>query len=1384
MAKCLTCSGKFSCPTCMPLAAFEPAVSNVGQISQPCPEKCAATIHVIDRLTRGGIPHVPITLSGATGGPATDINGFAHYAGLAPNAYAASVDLTTLADRYALPAGTTLPLSKTIAAGGYEFYVIELEPLTTLEVTVARSDRDGLGVKQAKVTLTGANGLNLTETTAGDDGRVLFTKLPVNEVNLALALEGETKNRFHINEAFAEQTRSAADTATRVVALDRRLVENKSKFVVTPMIFLKLLYKDPEGTAHNFPKDLDVSVVFTPGDISKDLKVLDDDGHLRFEAENGKTHFTLKFDSTKLRLLSHTTGQAKAELLADQTEQQMHDLTTAGKQYFALPKTWSLVHAAWTAEAVTVPKDGKIAIPAEGVGTESAPGKLTLLPKLQYVRFQFHDRKYGHPDHAKKQVHIPAVTVKAARQCDDTTGDPVTPIAGSHDALSNWMLDKADNAKGCQVIAWIVTKNDTGDDLPKLNNKMLIEFGWEDGFVRSQGAADRIIERLADTDVLRKPGKDRRDLYDLPKQWRSKCYATRWGVNIKFFDELTEGDIEASLVKATPFAFSLDDIVLTDAAGSPAVQDKDLADGDVALSEHSRFALLHLDPEDKFKVKVHDPRDEAAYHSKSTFAKDGANTWRNVILVQPFNTRVVVFCNGFHDIFDKRTTVADFSAKQMLGARAAQLEDVHVSVKKDFLPTSVTDVSSAYVHMARNYILYYLHYGSCDGSKVYGAVVTHWPSFVFSTDAERPATFSWTELTSPKRPTTGDAADARKYRKEGMANAMKRWNEKDYELEPVGDPQDVLIKFFKLFEAKAVESAPGVFVLVGGKPRVNLGVGPGGTYVDTFGDEQNYGGSVANSGAMYMRKPAFEDEGDWGGDVRKTDYDGVERKRFVFAHELGHAAIGLWDDYITQQLWDVVPGYKAKQRYLGVPYNRDEKSMMNTNRAPRLRMFWGRANWLNDEAAVGKDLNKFLAARSFQLIYTGGAAKLTYRRGTGTSKRSMYEPDFTGAHDLGLNGLGDLHLFSVSQDEFTQTAKGGPYTGMLVLEIRIALKFKTGLAAPAPAWATATAYTRGQCVEFKGDFHLCRQAHTAAAFDTDLGADKWLPITPPDAAVADWAENTALARGDWVKSGANHSVCETDHQSGAFIADNFLRISPSPAVAWSVATPYASGDSVTQGGASYVCTQNHTSAAFGTDTASWSSLAGADVGAWASGLVFTAGQRCSESGDAYLCRVAHTAGSLDADIAAKRLVRSPSKPKKWKNEDKSTWVGDVHNAILAALEGDEGKFRLTTAAGIYANTYLRVFPQWREDDGTAAASTTHVNFSVTKGGTAAFVYPDTASPCTVKVADSSSGKLITRFLLGKGAAMPDSNLLAADLVKLKEWMDLKTGAVFAWVDVA
>src|SRR6185369_10880134 len=109
-------------------------------------------------------------LGDAGGPPETDGTGFAHYAGLTPKEYIAKITLTGLEDRYALPTGTDGKLTKTVSAGGLEFYVFELDPLTSLEVTVARSDRDGLGVKQAEVVCTPDGGSPETKTTSSDDG--------------------------------------------------------------------------------------------------------------------------------------------------------------------------------------------------------------------------------------------------------------------------------------------------------------------------------------------------------------------------------------------------------------------------------------------------------------------------------------------------------------------------------------------------------------------------------------------------------------------------------------------------------------------------------------------------------------------------------------------------------------------------------------------------------------------------------------------------------------------------------------------------------------------------------------------------------------------------------------------------------------------------------------------------------------------------------------------------------------------------------------------------------------------------------------------------------------------------------------------------------------
>lgn len=1126
MATCLACSGKFQCPICMPSQPFEPAASNVGTIVEPCPEKCAATILVRNKLTGQAIPEVAVALTGGSGPPKTDPTGFIHHAGLAPGLHTATLSLAGLEEQYALPQGATDTLPKTIAAGSCEFYVFELDPLTELEVTVGRSDRDGVGVKQAKVTVKGANGLDENKTSTAEDGKVLFKKLRVDSVDLTLDLLDPTKDKFHVDPAFGEQTRASAEQATRTVPIDRKKAKNESKFMVALQIHLQLMYLDPLDASRFFPKDFPVTVVFTPDNSTLDIKVLDDEGRLAFEPKKDQTHFTLKFDHDKVRALSHTEKVAKPELLVDQTDDQLRKLVSGERSLIGLPKKWSLVHAAWKTEAITVPKDGKVAIPAEGLGTKAAPGKLTLKPKWQYVRLVFHDRKFGREKHSKKQVHIPAVLLKAARKCHDTTGDPTTPIAGTHDAFGAWLLDKADNAKGTQVIPWIVVKDDTGDDLPKLDKTMLIEFAWDKGFVVSKSETSRSIETVADNDVRRKPTKTRVALYDLPKLWRSKNYLTRlvgWegdAAKMKFFDDLSEDEVDGSTDKSKPLCFSLDDIVLVDGTDQllkDRKKDHAVYASTPFLTEHSRIAVLHLDPDDKYKIKVFDPRAEAAYHSKTMFAKDAADKYRNVIPAPVYNTRMVVFCNGFHDVWDKRSETTDFTKKHLQGARAAKLRDTDISAHKRV--DGGGDVTSGYVHRTRQVDIYYLHFGECDGTTVYSALVTHWSARVFSKSAN--AAPGWSSQYSLTK-LSGDNADATNYRKDGMANAMIRWNGKDYYYEQKDDGKDHVIKSFYLFEAKDIETAPGTFFESGGKHVTAIGVGTDAT------------GSSATDTDMYMRRSGYKDEGaNWGSDAgtetRTTDYDGsTAAARNAFAHELGHAAVGLWDDYITQTIWGVPCYNKADpQRYPGVPFHLDLASIMSVNQTPRLRMIWGRGLWINDAAKSGGTLHKFLDGKVFRGAYEpAGKTKLKY-----FIEGSFYKPKDTAEYTLDNAGKCTMHLYRLGEDEFSQNAlKGAPFDGIVCVEMRTCVTFIDKLDPDPGAWAATSGYSAGDCVKQSGNTYVCTSDHTAsAAFATD--AANW--VQSGDLAdLVGWETGKSYPAGQWVSAGNTALISTGTHTSG------------------------------------------------------------------------------------------------------------------------------------------------------------------------------------------------------------------------------------------------------------
>lgn len=150
MATCSKCKSTYTplckCPSCGqddssgPTAVVE------------CPKLCSATIYVQNTLKGVGVDKIPAKLDSAD--VPTDPHGFSQFKDLPPGAHVASISLAGLEDKYAWPIGTSdAPVSKTIAVQQNEFYVFNVEPLTSLKVTVKRR-HDSNGMTGAKLKIT------------------------------------------------------------------------------------------------------------------------------------------------------------------------------------------------------------------------------------------------------------------------------------------------------------------------------------------------------------------------------------------------------------------------------------------------------------------------------------------------------------------------------------------------------------------------------------------------------------------------------------------------------------------------------------------------------------------------------------------------------------------------------------------------------------------------------------------------------------------------------------------------------------------------------------------------------------------------------------------------------------------------------------------------------------------------------------------------------------------------------------------------------------------------------------------------------------------------------------------------------------------------------
>jgi hypothetical protein len=536
--------------------------------------------------------------------------------------------------------------------------------------------------------------------------------------------------------------------------------------------------------------------------------------------------------------------------------------------------------------------------------------------------------------------------------------------------------------------------------------------------------------------------------YDLPKEWSSENYWTRYDnkmSNGERFRKVMENVKSLKpygsnlTAKGSPLVFSLDDIVLVDKNGKQNIndptgnraKDKDKADTAVDLAADSRVSLLHVHNDD---LVLYKPEDE----NRPVFSDIPFKS--NLITDVPAHARMVIFANDFYSIYDKRSgqngEQFDRSKGHVKGCRAARLEDHDNHAAIGLVGSGGAAPYLYYAKGVGNFELHYVHNGcpikDTDGLKTRSFLIVYWngrfkDAFdAGSSDAHAVA-----------------AADIGNYEKQGMINAKKRWELKGYVLEPEklgsGDKGKLQIKPVFFFEAKKPDH--------GGKHKCDV----------TITNDTTAGEMGVTSSEMYYKDYQVRD---YLGVGKFWDMDGKSFETLVVSHELGHA-MGLDDEY-TYDDGDISAGFQNtddgvfSQYYLGMPYNVDQGSMMVTNRAPRMRNLWmfvNRINEASDAAGAHNELNGLLGGAQYKLVYRftrrGRKGKLNFFLSkTPKDYRDIYSPyKSERGVDTGTGEI-DLALYRLGEDETAWNIKINgkrkkfAFDGLLVAFIKVGFDFQ------------------------------------------------------------------------------------------------------------------------------------------------------------------------------------------------------------------------------------------------------------------------------------------------------------------------------------------------------
>lgn len=787
-------------------------------------------------------------------------------------------------------------------------------------------------------------------------------------------------------------------------------------------VHLKLVWTDPDGNQHPFPQDVPVRVTFGDGSTARELTTVAD-GMLEFATSKDKGSFSLVIEPAGTHYIATNpaaAGTTEAERYVPEAD--MAALVRDGWYMWRIPGTLNLDNCEWNVDAAAAPTytrpDFTNLETLDAVGDHDTPCIVELDPRWSYMKLLYFDKKLA------TKLSIPPIVAEGFNDRDSTGGAP--------DSQSNWSTQSS----GCQCLPWVLSKAADGSAIDKPDDRTFLRFRTKpDTFINSSaatasGGGRTLVTRNAGTagtdpglnegtntgdDIRTLDWDPRISYYDLPEVWASRNYWAQdnitGGAGARFEAVMTSrGATRTS--DADPLLFSLDDVVLVDGSGRQSIQDKSSADADQALSEaNSRLVLLHLDRNDDFNIKIHNPRADMAHYSNIPFGE-------NLIRHTPEHARLVIFCSLFYSIWDKRTRQdgnLDFSANHVLGARAAVLNDATVhAFDLCRVNLSTNQPSNDYCQFkCGNYELHYLHYCGLKDTKPLSYLIIYW-NCRFTLHSDTPAT-------DPSL----NANWRQNFEQNGMVRAMTR-STRPYLLTKNTGAKDILIRPYYYLEAKP-DAAGGAHKCI---VRVS----------------KNSGAKMGPTEAKFEQTAHSPVPGAYGlADDALPDVDGTTYTPLTSSHEFGHAT-GCFDDYLYSlkvdgDRWSGIPTFSQPFTAPGGPYHRDRLARMYHNRSPRMRNYWHFVNWVNDERS-GR-LNTFLSGTSFKLNYTfAGPASPIEMDLSDARFRDTCSPSWRGNNrTLGTTGRADFLLYKTGGETSHALDTNHVFEGIMVIFTRINIDF-------------------------------------------------------------------------------------------------------------------------------------------------------------------------------------------------------------------------------------------------------------------------------------------------------------------------------------------------------